>query len=159
MNQPYTMSICTKALCKLFGLRSAIVPKKKKEKERKCTCITFAYLSCINSYWQLHVHTSVRGVCECQLTDSGKYVWNWMQYKSSRRSACDKPVVYICIMRVLSFCVKCIVHYVPDYVQEAMHHAILQSRVMAVIIAITNWATILWILWRHTDSLYAFAWG
>ena len=34
---------------------------------------------------------------------------------------------------------------------------ILQSRVNMVIRATTNWATILWILWSHTDSLHCLA--
>ena len=34
-----------------------------------------------------------------------------------------------------------------------MRHAILQSLVNELIIAITNSAAILWVLWRHTDGL------
>ena len=42
----------------------------------------------------------------------------------------------------------------PDYALDATHHAIMRSRVNAVVIATTNWAAILWVLWRHTDGLY-----
>ena len=36
-----------------------------------------------------------------------------------------------------------------------MHHAIfLQSCINTVIIAMTNWVTIMWVLWCHTDGLY-----
>ena len=38
--------------------------------------------------------------------------------------------------------------------QVAAHYAILQSRVNAVIIATTQSASILWILWRHTNGLF-----
>ena len=35
-----------------------------------------------------------------------------------------------------------------------MHHIILQSSVKAVIIATTNWAAILWVLWSLADDFY-----
>ena len=64
---------------------------------------------------------------------------------------------------VLSFCVTCVKHCDCDnklcygvlrLIRFAMltHCAILQSHFNAVIIATTNWATILWVLWHHTDE-------
>ena len=61
------------------------------------------------------------------------------------------------ILWVLSICVTCVGHYAPYNAQDATHHAILQSRVNAVIIATANWAAILWVLWRHTCRLYCFS--
>ena len=58
------------------------------------------------------------------------------------------------ILWVLSLYVTCTGHYAPDYAQEldATHHTFLQSRVNAVIMTTTNWAVILWVLWRHTAA-------
>ena len=58
------------------------------------------------------------------------------------------------ILWALLFYVICIGHYAPNYTQNATHHAILQLRINAIIIETTNWATILWVLWRHSDGLY-----
>ena len=60
------------------------------------------------------------------------------------------------ILWILWSCVTCIAHDAPNYAQDTTYHAILQSRIIRVnmvIIATTNWAAILWVLWRHTDSL------
>ena len=54
----------------------------------------------------------------------------------------------------LSFCLTYISHYAPDYMQDAMHPAILQLHINVVVIATTNWAGILWVLGHHTDYLY-----
>ena len=60
------------------------------------------------------------------------------------------------ILWVLLFRVTCFGHCAPNYAQDATtQHAVLQSRVNAVVIATTNWATILWVLWHFPDSLYS----
>ena len=49
---------------------------------------------------------------------------------------------------VLLFCVTCVEYYAPDSAQDEQHHAILQSRVNEVMVATTNWAAILRVLWQ-----------
>ena len=52
---------------------------------------------------------------------------------------------------VLSLCLYSVRYYVPNYVQVAAHHAVIQFGVSAVISA-----AILWVLWCHIDNLYTF---
>ena len=49
----------------------------------------------------------------------------------------------------------CVRYCTPNYAQVEAHHIISQPHVDMVILAATQLAAILWVLWHHTEGLYS----